>query len=96
MDEVKIKKTRKKKVPLIASLISETTGVNSSATKPVCGGEEVVVRKISGEVIASVNPNAIATFAAEHKLDANACEVCVSKGPHVNHNGYTFQKVGGL
>lgn len=95
MDEVKIKKTRKKKVSLVDSLISETVCATTSASKPVCGGEEIVVRH-NGEVIASVNPNAIATFAAEHKLDANACEVCVSKGPHVNHNGYTFEKRGTL
>ena len=102
MDEVKVKKTRKKRTPsLLDSLKNETATVTSSATKPVSGGEVIVVRKIgasggSGEEHSRINPAALKTFAADNKLDYNACETCVSKGTHVNHNGFTFEKVGCL
>lgn len=93
MEEVKVKKTRKKKVPsLLDSLQCATLSGKSSASKPVVGGEVIVVRKqVNGvnEEVARINPAALDTFAADNKLDARACQLCVGKS-HLVHNGYTF------
>lgn len=72
-------------------LKSEVKKSRKKTASPVSNTPVLVIRDVSGEEVARINPNAIKDFASEYSLDVRACESCAEKGPHVNHNGYTFR-----
>lgn len=69
-------------------------------SSPVSNTPVLVIRRVAafgsdkGEEVSRINPNAIHVFASEYGLDVRACESCAEKGPHVNHNGFTFKIEG--
>lgn len=71
-------------------LKSEVKKSRKKTASPVSNTPVLVIAK-DGEEVARINPNAIAIFASEYSLDLRACESCAEKGPHVNHNGFTFK-----
>lgn len=71
-------------------LKSEVKKTRKKASSPVPNTPVLVVFR-DGAEIDRINPNALSTFASAYGLDLRACEACVEKGIHVNHNGYTFK-----
>lgn len=75
----------------MSKMKSETKKTRKKTASPVSNTPVLVIREVSGEEVARINPNAINVFASEYSLDLRACEACAEKGPHVNHNGFTFE-----